>query len=305
MDYYRLLGVARSASQAQIKTAFRALALELHPDMQASKAQAVGGKSIPEQMRQQMRQQREENFTKVAQAYEVLSHKMKRQEYDMQFGGAGRTSQRYSAQGPVSRHAQNNGMSTDYRPGGRHGGTGANRTVADAYIPTEHFNMHAWEASHYGESAAEQGTTVGKRAAAAAAQNGQTGGSAWMNMGNGSHQNYFRKRAAAQARQKAAWGVAGDGDGAGGGAAGAGGYKERPGASGPAQAYAAYAAAAQEQAIDSRTSAAQNLQRKQTERRRKTEMAKPYNPYAHHLQQQQQTGAAAGEAKHEKECTIS
>jgi molecular chaperone DnaJ len=68
-DYYELLGVARDASDADIKRAFRRLARELHPDVS----------SQPDA---------HERFKEIAEAYEVLSDRERRATYD-RFGHAG------------------------------------------------------------------------------------------------------------------------------------------------------------------------------------------------------------------------
>jgi len=69
-DYYEILGVARDASPAEIKSAYRKLALKYHPDRNPGNKEA------------------EEKFKKAAEAYEILSNKEKRSQYD-QFGQAG------------------------------------------------------------------------------------------------------------------------------------------------------------------------------------------------------------------------
>src|SRR5512139_623642 len=63
-DYYEVLGVPRSASDADIKKAFRKLAREYHPDVAKNKKQA------------------EEKFKEINEAYEVLSDPAKRKRYD-------------------------------------------------------------------------------------------------------------------------------------------------------------------------------------------------------------------------------
>jgi molecular chaperone DnaJ len=69
-DYYEVLGVSRSADEAEIKKAYRKLALKYHPDKNPDDKDA------------------EEKFKEAAEAYEVLSDANKRARYD-RFGHAG------------------------------------------------------------------------------------------------------------------------------------------------------------------------------------------------------------------------
>jgi molecular chaperone DnaJ len=68
-DYYEVLGVARGASEEEIKKAFRKLAFQYHPDRNKEKGA-------------------EARFKEINEAYEVLSDAEKRQVYD-RFGHAG------------------------------------------------------------------------------------------------------------------------------------------------------------------------------------------------------------------------
>ena len=69
-DYYDILGVEKSASGDEIKKAYRKIAIKFHPDKNPDDKDA------------------EEKFKEAAEAYEVLSHPEKRQQYD-RFGHAG------------------------------------------------------------------------------------------------------------------------------------------------------------------------------------------------------------------------
>lgn len=68
-DYYSILGIGRSATEDEIKRAYRKLALKYHPDKNKT----------PDA---------EEKFKLIAEAYEVLSDKKKREIYD-QYGEEG------------------------------------------------------------------------------------------------------------------------------------------------------------------------------------------------------------------------
>ena len=69
-DYYDVLGVGRDASEQDIKSAYRKLAMKYHPDRNPDSKEA------------------EEKFKEVNEAYEILSSPEKKQRYD-QFGHAG------------------------------------------------------------------------------------------------------------------------------------------------------------------------------------------------------------------------
>ena len=69
-DYYDILGISKSASEAEIKKAYRQMAIKYHPDKNPGDSAA------------------EEKFKEAADAYGVLSDPQKRAQYD-QFGHAG------------------------------------------------------------------------------------------------------------------------------------------------------------------------------------------------------------------------
>ena len=69
-DYYEVLGVSKSASDDEIKKAYRKMALQFHPDKNPGNKEA------------------EDKFKEAAEAYDVLSNTDKKQKYD-RFGHAG------------------------------------------------------------------------------------------------------------------------------------------------------------------------------------------------------------------------
>src|ERR1700689_2056009 len=79
-DYYKILDLARSATEAEVKKAYRRLAMKFHPDRNPGDHEA------------------EEKFKEAKEAYEVLSDTQKRAIYD-QYGHAGVESSRNTAGG--------------------------------------------------------------------------------------------------------------------------------------------------------------------------------------------------------------
>jgi len=133
-DYYASLGVPRTASEADIKKAFRKLAREYHPDVAKDKKRA------------------EEKFKEVNEAYEVLGDPAKRKQYDQlganwksgadfrpPSGWGGRTGQRRGGGGPGAADYEFNFGGTGFSDffeqmfgGRRGGGAGRNSGFDDA-----------------------------------------------------------------------------------------------------------------------------------------------------------------------------
>ena len=103
-DYYKILGVNKTASENVIKKAYRKLAMKYHPD------HTKGDKSA------------EETFKKISEAYAVLSDKEKRKQYDT-FGSAG-FQQRYSQEDIFRGFDFESVLSEMFGGSGRFGGGG-------------------------------------------------------------------------------------------------------------------------------------------------------------------------------------
>ena len=109
-DYYQILGLPKTATEKEIKAAYRSLARKYHPDVNS------GDKGA------------EEKFKNVGEAYEVLSDTEKRSKYD-QFGDQWKS---YSQAGPGFSGGQpgGGGRSSDFN----FGGTGGNSASIDDFL---------------------------------------------------------------------------------------------------------------------------------------------------------------------------
>ncbi|MEO7136617.1 MAG: J domain-containing protein [Gemmatimonadales bacterium] len=101
-DFYQVLGVSDSATQAEIKKVYRKLAKQYHPDANPTNASAA------------------ERFKEISEAHSTLSDPEKRKHYDQM--------RRYGAFDGVPRRPSGAGAGAAGRRGGGMGGTGAEDT---------------------------------------------------------------------------------------------------------------------------------------------------------------------------------
>uniref|UniRef100_K3WQB2 J domain-containing protein n=1 Tax=Globisporangium ultimum (strain ATCC 200006 / CBS 805.95 / DAOM BR144) TaxID=431595 RepID=K3WQB2_GLOUD len=96
MNYYERLSIPRNATQREIRSAYRTLALKWHPDRWAHATSSIQEKEMAEQI-----------FKLLAESYEVLSDPVARKEYDAHLAKAPNLAEEFVRSGTV------NGMTLD------------------------------------------------------------------------------------------------------------------------------------------------------------------------------------------------
>jgi len=70
VDYYKILGIGRSATEKELKRAYHKMAVQYHPDKYAAKSEADAAEA-------------DKKFKEIARAYEVLGDEELRRKYDL------------------------------------------------------------------------------------------------------------------------------------------------------------------------------------------------------------------------------
>jgi len=112
-DFYKVLGVSKDATDAEITKAYRKLARKYHPDLNKTK-------------------EAEEKFKDISEAYDVLSNKENRQKYDAirQFGMGGARFAGGSGQGGFDAGAFSDIFGSMFGGGAGMGGNGSPISVS-------------------------------------------------------------------------------------------------------------------------------------------------------------------------------
>jgi len=106
-DYYKILGVAKAASEKDIKSTYRRLARKWHPDANPDNAKAA-----------------EEKFKEITEAYEVLGDPEKRKKYDVLGADWQRSAQQAEAQRQYRSQQGGDDAFTSFGGGGPGGASG-------------------------------------------------------------------------------------------------------------------------------------------------------------------------------------
>lgn len=111
MDYYRILGLNKSATKTEIKDAFRKLAIKFHPDKHSASSKSVKDSATLK-------------FKQVSEAYDVLSDDRKRADYNLRSGGGG---------GGYTTSSASSSYTNNYSSRTSHSGSGYNEGYGYGY----------------------------------------------------------------------------------------------------------------------------------------------------------------------------
>lgn len=217
-DYYRLLGLSRSASVDDIKAAFRVAAKKYHPDVNRDKGEKAEAEAA-------------DHFKLIQAAYATLSNPAERRSYDLTHPRAGRVAQASSAEYEAAGGGASGGYAEwDPKTAARraaaassaagrpfNAGAGFARTAkaphgfgtggVDESSEEPYIDYSQWNAAHFGPTAQERERYTAQRVKEAK----QTGFSGY-NDANASRGANWAHRKAARDRAKEWEEVFGSGD---------------------------------------------------------------------------------------------
>lgn len=142
MDYYRVLGLNKSATKSEIKDAFRKLAVKFHPDKHTASSRSVKDSATLK-------------FKQVSEAYDVLSDDRKRADYNSRSSYTSHTSSASSSSsysrnynyghgyGSGSGYSSNNTTGYGYSYRRASSGLGFKFEKFARYLTTRDFLLHA------------------------------------------------------------------------------------------------------------------------------------------------------------------
>jgi curved DNA-binding protein CbpA len=122
-DYYKILGINRDADEEEIKKAYRSLVLVCHPDRNPGDREA------------------EEKFKEVTEAYEVLSNREKRVEYNL-YNALRCGEERHEFVFPPRFRRASSDLSRGYFRRGKRGGRGRRCRMARSFL--DEYSFPGW-----------------------------------------------------------------------------------------------------------------------------------------------------------------
>ena len=119
-DYYKILGINRHANEQEIKKAYRSLVLICHPDRNPGNREA------------------EEKFKEITEAYEILSNREKRDEYNL-YNALRHGEERNEFVFAPRFHRAKSDLSRGYFRRGKRGGRGRRCRMARSFLDEDSF----------------------------------------------------------------------------------------------------------------------------------------------------------------------
>ncbi|CAN1199523.1 Chaperone protein dnaJ 72 [Linum perenne] len=135
MDYYKLLGIHRSATKSEIKEAFRRLAVQFHPDKHSQSSKHV-------------RDDASLRFKQISEAYQILVDDRKRADYNLRSRSSSSTGSYHynnkTSSSSSSSSSSHSSYQSSYYDGGsrRGGGVSSMMEVAIRFMTTRAFLLN-------------------------------------------------------------------------------------------------------------------------------------------------------------------